>query len=261
MSEGTYDRLTLHTQRHRAESFGGAADDYDRYRPTYPAALIDDLAALAPQTTLDVGCGTGKATRLLAARGLDVLGLELDPRMADVARGHGVMVEVGTFEDWDPGGRSFDLITAAQSWHWVDPARGVPKAAALLRSGGTLALFWNHMSYHDPAEAFFDEIYAAHAPELHAAAQRHRASAASYDAFADPLRLGGHFSHVEQRAYTRTERYSTDDWVGMISTHSDHLTLDEQTRAGLFAALRGALATAGGLVEVVVETHVVLARR
>ena len=50
---------------------------------------------------LDVGCGTGKVARELSARGLEVLGVELDERMAAIARGHGIEVELGAFEDWD----------------------------------------------------------------------------------------------------------------------------------------------------------------
>jgi len=71
----------LHRDRARAESFGGAADAYERYRPNFPDALFDDLAALG-RDALDVACGTGKVARGLAARGTSVLGVELDARMA-----------------------------------------------------------------------------------------------------------------------------------------------------------------------------------
>jgi predicted RNA methylase len=53
----------------------------------YPDALLDDLATLRPAHVLDVGCGTGKAAVGLARSGLSVLSVELDPRMAEVARG------------------------------------------------------------------------------------------------------------------------------------------------------------------------------
>src|SRR5215475_3487386 len=94
----------VHTNRTRAESFGAVADAYDRARPSYPPALIDDLLAAAPADALDVGCGTGKAARLLAERGVPVLGVEVDARMAAVARAHEIPVELGTFEQWDAAG-------------------------------------------------------------------------------------------------------------------------------------------------------------
>ena len=61
------------------------ATEYDRLRPSPPAAFVDDLVALAPKRVLDIGCGTGKVAKALAARGLSVLGVELDPRMAALA--------------------------------------------------------------------------------------------------------------------------------------------------------------------------------
>ena len=126
--------------RDRAESFGAIAAQYDRARPRYPAALFDELATVAGVDTLDVGCGTGKASVLLAARGLRVLGVEVDPAMAAVARARGVEVEVGAFETWDDRGRTFDLVTSAQAWHWVDPDAGARQAARVLRPDGVVAL-------------------------------------------------------------------------------------------------------------------------
>ncbi|MBO0732462.1 MAG: class I SAM-dependent methyltransferase, partial [Acidimicrobiaceae bacterium] len=133
----------LHQDRQRACSFGADAERYDRFRPTYPPALIDHLVGSSPGRVLDVGCGTGIVARLLAHRGCRVLGVEPDERMAAVARRHGIEVEPGTFEAWDPQGRTFDLVTSGQAWHWVDPRLGASKASSVLNPGGRLAVFWN----------------------------------------------------------------------------------------------------------------------
>src|ERR1017187_6342704 len=106
-----------HQNRARALAFGGVAATYDRARPSYPPALIDALVDLAPHQVLDVGCGTGKAARLLVERGCDVLGIEPDPSMAAIARSHGITVDEATFESWEPGGRMYDLIVSGQAWH------------------------------------------------------------------------------------------------------------------------------------------------
>jgi trans-aconitate methyltransferase len=115
--------LPLHRDRVRAGSSGRDAERYDRSRPSYPRVLVDRLMADRPRAVVDVGCGTGIAARLFAQRGATVLGVEQDPRMAEVARTHGVDVEVSGFEDWDAAGRRFDLLISAQAWHWVDPGR------------------------------------------------------------------------------------------------------------------------------------------
>ena len=74
----------VHQERERADSFGAVARDYDRYRPRYPAQLIDDLVASRIETALDVGAGTGISSRQLADRGVDVLALEPDGRLRPV---------------------------------------------------------------------------------------------------------------------------------------------------------------------------------
>src|SRR5207302_3315261 len=76
----------IHEDRQRAGSFGEDAAQYDRARPSYPTELVDALMVDQPRRVLDVGCGTGIAARLLAERACAVLGVEADPRMAEVAR-------------------------------------------------------------------------------------------------------------------------------------------------------------------------------
>ena len=91
----------------------------------------------------------GRASRRCSSRRADceVVGVEADLRMAEVARSHGLTVEVSAFEDWDPPGEPFDLVIAAQAWHWIHPQRGASKAAAVLRPGGRFAAFWNSYDY------------------------------------------------------------------------------------------------------------------
>src|SRR3954453_12659767 len=134
----------LHGERDRAEGFGSAAEDYDRFRPGYPDALIEELVSRQPSAAVDVGCGTGKVARALVQRGVSVIGIEPDARMARVARSHDIDVEEAAFESWEPAGRTFDLLTAGHSWHWVDPVVGLAKAASVVVPGGTVALFWNY---------------------------------------------------------------------------------------------------------------------
>jgi SAM-dependent methyltransferase len=240
-------------------SFGSNAALYDRARPSYPKALIDDLMAPAPRDVLDVGCGTGKAGRLLVERGCTVTGVEPDPAMAEVARSHGLMVEPGTFETWEPGDRRFDLLTAGQSWHWVDPAVGPTKAAAVLRPGGQLALFWNVGTHQPQAQAALDEVYQRLAPGIalsttalghHDRDERERV-APSVDS------LG--FQSVVARTYPWDERYSRQAWLDFLSTHSDHAGLPAAQRAALLSAVGATIDELGGSLTFHFQTALVLA--
>ena len=249
-----HDQLN-HRQRDRAESFGAVAAQYDRYRPGYPAALIDDLAALHPAAVLDVGCGTGKATRLLLERGLPVLGVEVDPQMAAVARTHGIDVEEATFERWDDRHRRFDLIIAAQAWHWVDPAVGAPKAARLLRPGGRLVLLWNFADLDDRTQALIDSVYRRLAPEL-----VHESPQDDDDVHVRALAATGAFSSIETRIYPRETEWPLEEWIGNCGTHSDHLLLGRERLGDLQAALREALAAQGDTVRTTGGTYTIWAR-
>jgi SAM-dependent methyltransferase len=122
---------------------------YDRARPTYPDELFADLAAItgigAHASVLEVGCGTGQATRSLAALGCSVVAVEAGAAMAALARQRlagfpDVEVVASSFEAWDAGGRRVDAVVAASSWHWVDPSLRWRRAHEVVRPGGWLAL-------------------------------------------------------------------------------------------------------------------------
>src|SRR5580658_2909744 len=128
--------------------FGEVADRYDRARPGYAEKLVDDLLAysgVAEPDVVEVGSGTGKATVAVAPRAARLVALEPDAHMAQVARQRcerfaAVTMVQTTFEDWEPGEQQFDVVLSAQAWHWVNPVIGYPKAHAVLRSMGVLAL-------------------------------------------------------------------------------------------------------------------------
>jgi SAM-dependent methyltransferase len=132
--------------KEQAASFGAAADVYERARPTYPAQAVDWLLPPDARRVLDLGAGTGKLTRGLAGRGLDVTAVEPSAGMrGELARVlPGITVLAGSAEEIPLDAAAVDAVFVAQAWHWVEPARAVPEVARVLVPGGRLALIWNN---------------------------------------------------------------------------------------------------------------------
>ena len=132
-------------RRAQATSFGVAADAYERGRPPYPAEAIDWLVPAHATRVLDLGAGTGKLTRQLIDRGLDVIAVEPSAGMREQLRMALPRVPVvgGTAERLPLDAGSVDAILVAQAWHWVEPSLAIPEAARVLAPGGRLGLLWN----------------------------------------------------------------------------------------------------------------------
>jgi SAM-dependent methyltransferase len=246
------------TDQLRAGSFGEDAAAYDRSRPGYPPELVDFLAAGGDIDVVDVGCGTGKLGVLLAARGCRVLGVEHDERMAEVARRHDLDVQVSTFESWDDGGRRFDLVAAAQSWHWIDPDVGPQKAASVLRPGGRLAVVWNLMAHEPVLKAALDEVYEEHVPELTSSVVLGLEVADEGLAGVDE---SGAFGPQEVRKDVWQQSYTSAEWLDQLPTHSDHRVLAPERRAALLGAVGAAVDTNGGHLTVTYTTLCISAAR
>jgi SAM-dependent methyltransferase len=251
----------LFEERERAESFGKVAELYDQARPSYPSSLIDALLLEQPHAVLDIACGTGIAGALFAQRGCQVLGVELDARMAALARARGLSVEITPFESWDPAGRRFDLAICAQAWHWLKPAPALAKAASALRPGAPLGVFWN---FGDPPAAVAERlrpIYARLEPDL----ENYSVLLGHYEGriagALGEISLDQSFEDVQMRKFAWSRRYETRGWIDFLQTHSDHQTLPPQRLKRLLEAVAEALDELGGSFEMSYTTMLVSARR
>ncbi|MBT2385664.1 bifunctional 2-polyprenyl-6-hydroxyphenol methylase/3-demethylubiquinol 3-O-methyltransferase UbiG [Streptomyces sp. ISL-11] len=238
-----------HRHRQLAESFGADAQRYDRARPRYPRAMVDRIAATGPDI-LDVGCGTGIAARQFEAAGCRVLGVDVDARMADLARQRGLDVEVAAFEAWDPAGREFDAVVSGQTWHWVDPVAGAAKAARALRPGGRLAVFWNAGRLPSELAESFAEVYRRVLPDSLAARQWATPAVDGYTELctraADGMRQVGTFGDPEQWRFGWERSYTKNEWLDQLPTTGGHTRLPPVELDKVLAGVGAAIDAAGG---------------
>ena len=233
--------------------FDGVADLYDRSRPGYPDALVDEVLAFARlrpgDRVLEIGCGTGQATVPFASRGLRMVCLEPGPNLAELARKRlasfeAVEVRRKPFEKWPLEPEAFGLVIAARALHWVKPRVRYAKTARALRPGGTLAIFQNDMLPGDsPADA----------------AIRKAAGAITSDWGPREEELGGssYFESLTSRTFDWTQEYDADAYTDLLRTQNRFRGAPEH----VFSAVREAVAEHGGGITVRYVTRLLMARR
>ncbi len=207
----------------RAASFGSAAAEYERGRPSYPAEAIDWLLAGDRRRVLDLGAGTGKLTRQLVGRGLDVVAVEPSAGMREQLAGAvpGVTLMGGTAEAIPLPDHSVDAVLVAQAWHWVDPLRAVPEVARVLAPGGRLGLVWN---IRDEREAWVRELG--------------RVMHGDDDPRSPAPAVGPPFTPLQRHDIEWRYRVTPEAVIDLVTSRSYVITLAPAPRAALLAQVR-----------------------
>lgn len=223
----------------RALSFGAVAAAYERFRPGYPDELVDEVLAYAGRpvrTALEIGAGTGKATRAFAGRGIVVTATDPDAAMLAELQRHvppSVVTVRAAFEEI-PVTSTYDLVFAAASLHWTEPAGRWSRVADLL-SPGVFASFGGQLCVAD--KDLHDAIRAARG-ELLLDDDVPSPDGTPAD---DPLQWPGtdlvrscRFSDVRQATIERRMTMSPHDYVRHLATVSAYLELPQPVREQVF---------------------------
>jgi SAM-dependent methyltransferase len=248
----------------RALSFGATAEAYERFRPGYPMELVDRVMAYAGQpirTALEIGAGTGKATRLFAQRGLMVIATDPDGAMLAELRKH-VPATVKTvqagFEDLLPG-ETYGLVYAAAALHWTNPENRWPRMAALLEPGGVFAAFGGPIRLADAAVE--EAVRAAREPFLESDEVPSPDGTPPEQAMQWPgteLQCSEWFTDVQQWVIERRLTMSARHYVDHLSTISAYLMLPPLEQQRVFQRIMLVLPET---VEIVADITAHLARR
>ena len=148
----------------RRLTFGAHADAYERARPEWPEEAARWLVPEAAALVVELGAGTGKLTRAVAALGARVVAVEPDPRMLAVLRERGLEGVEGSAEEIPFDAGAADGVVAGSSLHWFELDRALPEIHRILKPGGRFGFGWNHRDDRHPAVARMSEtVYSAQA--------------------------------------------------------------------------------------------------
>ncbi len=230
----------------RRRTFDEVAELYDRARPVYPEALFDDLVALAgiPEggRIVEIGCGTGQATRSLAGRGYEIVCVEIGARLAELAREklvafRNVEVVNTAFEKWEPVSAELDAVVAFTAFHWIDPEVRYAKPARLLAPEGALAVVGTKHVLPVGGDEFWVEVQADYDAVVPSDENRPPPRPAEVADLSDEFEAAG-FRDVAVRRYLWDVTYGAEEYVAVLDTYSGNRTLDEETRRRLFDRIR-----------------------
>ncbi|BBH71741.1 hypothetical protein ACTI_84260 [Actinoplanes sp. OR16] len=248
----------------RALSFGAVAEAYERFRPGYPDELFDLVAGYAShpiRTALEIGAGTGKATRLFAGHGIAVTATEPDEGMLAELRKH-VPPQVtpvrSSFEELSVEG-AHDLVYAAAALHWTAPDGRWPRIAGLLNPGGVFACFGGPVELSDPDVE--EDVRTAQAPYLEGSDIPSPDGTPPEAAMQWPgteLRESPLFADVQQHVLARTLTMTARDYVSHLSTISAYIQLPAGQQDEVYRRIELALPP---VVELTADIWVHLARR
>uniref|UniRef100_A0A914E8K7 Uncharacterized protein n=1 Tax=Acrobeloides nanus TaxID=290746 RepID=A0A914E8K7_9BILA len=221
-------------------TFDGEAELYEGSRPGYPNELFERLVEMTnlneEANLLEIGTGTGKATKPLAEKGFRITGIELGSQLAKFSRKvlqayPNVDIINSSYEDADLPLHSYDLIFSAAAIHWIRPEVKYTKTHALLKPGGYMAIIWGQggISDEDGDKLYYaaKEIHDKYFPvdEFHTRVPEKVSELKPPDDIDTEL-----FELVHFECFPREMKFTTEEYLKHMGTYSMCIALDKETR-------------------------------
>lgn len=224
---------------------------YDRARPRYPKSLIQrvvEVAQLAPQSKiLEVGCGSGFATVDFAKLGYAIDAVEPNLEFCRLVKQHcadypNVRIIPQTFEEWQVEPRKFQIVLAANAWHWISSDIKYVKASEALQNNGALVLLWN--SSLEPSYEIYqalDQIYQEIAPSIAPQYEGKETQEEILQGLGKLVGDSGLFQAPMQETIECERTYDVDRYLTYLNSASQFVALEPATREALLAGLRSTI--------------------
>lgn len=230
--------------------------EYDYARPSYPLNLYKKICSFSGidcnSNILEVGAGTGQATELFATHGHKLDLLEVSDRQVSFLRKkysdyQNIEVYQDYFEDFEID-KQYDLIYSATAFHWIKCENGYPKAWDMLRSGGTMAVFWNMFWSLEHTGGIFDGLNEI--MEKYSVAYETDSLESIKKKRFGQITVGGYFDSPAYYEFRWKERYDAQKYAALLDTGPRILMLSDANRMNCLQEVRDYVDAHGGIVEV-----------
>lgn len=247
--------------------FDSIPEQFDEWRPRYCDELFADLieyAKLGPgKTVLEIGPGTGQASEPILKTGCSYLAIELGENFTEFMINRfssykNFQIANADFETYDFENVKFDFVYSAAAFQWIPEKIGYPKVYDLLKSNGMFAMFMMRPDIQ-PGGGYTDEPLYTKLQEVYSVffhPETEYKCKLDYDA-----RDKYSFVNLERREYRKTREYNADDYVSLIGTHSDHITLQEPYKTKFYEGIREVIRSFGNKITLYDKITMYLARK
>ena len=244
-------------------TFDTVAEQYDMWRPTYVSELFDDIFMYsnisAQSNALEIGIGTGQATKPILKTGCNIIAVEIGKNLAELTRQKfkdytNISIVNSSFQSFECKNESFDIVYSASAFHWIAEEEGYSKVYNILKTNGTFARFASHPYYNFEGQEELAEkiqyIYFKHMPNPNGEtspktmiryaeedAERRSAVAKKYG-----------FSDIKTKIYYRDLVYSSDEYLNRLAIESDKIALDSHVRNQFLKEIKDVVDEYGGKI-------------
>ncbi|MBS4536673.1 class I SAM-dependent methyltransferase [Clostridium sp. D2Q-14] len=250
-------------------TFNEDVKNYDKWRPSYCKELFNDIIQYSElnqnKKAVEVGIGTGQATKPFLVTGCDVTAIELGKNLAEYSKEKfkeykNFSVYNTSFENFEFNDNSFDILYSATAFHWIPEDIGYPKVLNLLKNNGTLALFWNKPFIKREDDLLHQKIQSIYQKYGFSDTKFIENDTARYNKISKTIQSYG-FRDLEVKLYHQTRVFNSSGYISLLNTYSDHIIMETSTKELLYSEIKNAILENGNILTVYDTIDLYLARK
>lgn len=245
------------------KTFDKIPESFDKYRPRYCKELFQELeiiCGLNPEKkVLEIGPGTGQATEPILKTGCDYTAIELGENFSSLMKDkfgcyQNFHIVNADFEKYSFNENIYDLVYSAATIQWIPEEIAFTKIYSMLKPGGYLAMFMTRSNDASTNPALKDEIEKVY-DKYFRVKQKYNCKM-DYE---NVLNYG--FENLEYKEWKNVRKLNADEYICYISTHCEHITLDEPYKSNFYAGIRKVIEAAGNEIVIADTIPLYLVRK